>query len=184
MSLSPQTRLTEEERANLVAFLDGEVEESLARSLEEKVARSVSVRREVEALEKTWGMLEWLPRPELPGDFATQTLTRIHSQQLQAELLEGRVKLGAAIVVKALAWVACVVAMASIGFISLRHAWPDPNRELINDLDAIENLETYRAIPDLKFLDDLSRLGLFVEPTPGPDAGAESESSGAASSTQ
>jgi hypothetical protein len=164
MSLPPQTRLTDEERANLVAFLDGEVDESLAENLEKKVAGSVSVRREIEALERTWGMLDWLPRPELPADFASQTLTRIRSQQLQAELLEGRVKSGAAICAKAMAWVACVVAMCSIGFISLRHAWPDPTRELINDLDAVENLETYSSIPDLRFLDDLSRLGIFVEP--------------------
>src|SRR5262245_46294753 len=98
MALPPQTRLTDDERANLVAFLDGEVDESLAKSLEDKVARSVSVRREIDALEKTWGMLDWLPRPELPADFASQTLTRIHSQQLQADLLEGRFKWGAALI--------------------------------------------------------------------------------------
>jgi hypothetical protein len=176
MSLPAQTRLTDEERTNLVAFLDGEVDETLAQKLEEKVARSVSVRKEVEALEKTWELLDWLPQPEATADFATQTISRIHSQQLQAELMEGRVKFGAAIVVKVMAWAACIAALASIGFTSLRYAWPDPNRELINQLDGVENLETYRAIPDLKFLDDLSRLGIFVEPMVAPDPVGGTES--------
>ena len=108
MSMPSHTRLTDQERANLVAFLDGEVDESIAQQFDEKVARSAGLRREVEALEKTWGMLDWLPRPELPTDFASQTLTRIHSQQLEAEQLASRVKLGAAIFAKAVAWVACI----------------------------------------------------------------------------
>src|SRR5262245_22632112 len=120
-------------------------------------------------------MLDWLPRPELPADFASQTLTRIHSQQLQAEQLEARVKVGATILVKALASVACIVVICSIGFMALRHAWPDPSRQLINDLDIAENLESYRAIPDIKFLDDLSRLGIFADSVVAPESGAEAE---------
>jgi hypothetical protein len=179
MSLSPQTRLTDDERANLVAFLDGEVDESLARSLEDKAARSVSVRREIEALDKTWGLLDWLPRPELPAEFAAQTLTQIHARQEQAEQFEGQLKSGATILAKTLAWALCVVAIGTVGFMSMRYLWPDPNRALINDLDAVENLDTYRAIPDIKFLDDLSRLGIFVEPA-SPEAGKDAATQPAA----
>jgi hypothetical protein len=173
MSVPSHTRLTEEERASLVAFLDGEVSDSLAQSLEEKVARSVSVRREVEALEKTWELLEWLPRAEAPADFATKTISRIHSRQLHAELVESRIKHGATLVAKAVAWAACMVAVASIGFSSIRYVWRDPNRELIEQLDCVENLETYRAIPELKFLDDLGRLGIFVDPVAAADVPSE-----------
>jgi hypothetical protein len=173
MAAPSHTRLTDEERANLVAFLDGEVSPELAQIMEEKVARSVSVRREVEALEKTWGMLDWLPRPEAPADFASQTITRIHSKQLQAELMQSRVKFGTSLAAKLVAWAACLVAMAAIGFASLRYFWPDPTRDLIDQLDCIENLDTYRAIPDLKFLDDLARLGIFVENVTVPDQPAD-----------
>jgi hypothetical protein len=172
MSQPSQTRLTDEERANLVAFLDGEVDETLAQSLEEKVTRSVSVRREVEALEKTWGMLDWLPRPEAPADFASQTITRIHSRALEVEALEGRLRWGVGLVAKVMAWAACILAAVGIGFASVRYAWADPSRDLINNLDCVENLETYRSIPDLKFLDDLSRLGIFVDPASGGEPSA------------
>lgn len=175
MTQPSQTRLNDEERANLVAYLDGEADASVARSLEEKVARSVSVRKEVEALEKTWGMLDWLPRPEAPADLASQTITRIHTQQLHAEQLEGRIKFGAAVAIKLAAWAVCAVIVFGIGFVSLRFLWRDPSRELIEDLPIVENLESYRAIPDVKFLDDLSRLGIFVDSATAPDAAGGSD---------
>src|SRR2546426_5393490 len=90
--MQQQLRLTDEERTNLVAFLDGELDEEQAQGLETKVARSPSARKEVEALEKTWTMLEWLPRVEAPADFTNQTISRIHSQQMRAELIEGRLQ--------------------------------------------------------------------------------------------
>lgn len=160
-----QPRLTDEDRMNLVAFLDGELDDDeLGQRLEEKVAQSVSVRKEVQALEKTWGMLDWLPRPELPPAFASQTVTRIHSQQLRAELIEGQFKYWTTIAAKTIAWAACVAAIVTAGFASLRYAWRDPTRELINHLEIVENLETYLAIPDLKFLDDISRINMFKDP--------------------
>ena len=157
-----QPRLTDDERVNLVAFLDGELaDDELGQKLEEKVAQSVSVRREVQALEKTWGMLDWLPRPELPPDFASQTVTRIHSQQLRAEMIEGQFKYWTTVVAKVIGWSVSVAAIVAVGFASVRYAWPDPTRELINHLEIIENLETYRAIPDVKFLDDIGKINMF-----------------------
>jgi hypothetical protein len=164
-----QPRLTDDERMNLVAFLDGELDDdALGQKLEEKVAQSVSVRREVQALEKTWGMLDWLPRPELPADFASQTVTRIHSQQLRAEMIEGHLKYWTLILARVIGWAACIAALLTAGFASVRYAWPDPTRELINHLDIAENLETYSAIPDLKFLDDIGRINMFRDPEAAP----------------
>jgi hypothetical protein len=164
---------------NLVAFLDGELaDDALGQKLEEKVAQSVSVRKEVQALEKTWGMLDWLPRPELPADFASQTVTRIHSQQLRAEMIEGQFKYWTLVLAKVIGWAACVAALVTAGFASVRFALPDPTRDLINHLEIVENLETYSAIPDLKFLDDISRINMFRDPdaplaeTPAADAAA------------
>ncbi len=167
-----QPRLSDDERINLVAFLDGELAEADAIKLEDKVARSVSVRREIQALEKTWNMLDWLPRLELPEEFASQTVTRIHTQQLRAEMIEGRLKRFTIIAGKIVGWAACVLAAAGVGFAAIRLAWPDPTRELINDLEIVENLDSYRAIPDIEFLDSLAKLGAFSEPAAGPAPGA------------
>lgn len=166
--MQAQPRLTEDERINLVAFLDGELDGGDAQKLEDKAARSISVRKELDALEKTWTMLDWLPRPEAPPDFASQTLTRIHSQKLSAMLIEGRVRLSGLILAKLVGWAACVAAAVAVGFASVRYAWHDPSRDFIEHLDIVENLETYRSIPDIKFLEDVSRIGLFVEPMATP----------------
>ena len=163
--MQQQLRLTDHERANLVAFLDGELEEEDAQGLETKIARSPSARKEVEALEKTWTMLEWLPRVEAPADFTDQTISRIHSQQMRAELIEGGLKRVVVIAAKVIGWVASVAAAVAIGFVGVRYAWPDPTRKLIEDLEIVENLEALREIPDIKFLDDVSRLGFFAPPS-------------------
>jgi len=183
MAIPPQTRLTEEERASLIAFLDGEAEPALAQKIEEKAAKSPSVRRELAALEKTWAMLDWLPRPQAPGDFATQTITRIYSLRLHAQLVEGRLKVVLAWVAKGLAWAACIMASAAIGFGTLRFFWRDPSAELIQHLEILENMEAFRAIPDLKFLEDLSILGVFVEPAAPLETGPISDAAGGGPAT-
>ena len=55
MSRGPeQLRLTPDERADLVAYIDGELPEVVARAVETKLTYSATARREVEMLKKTW----------------------------------------------------------------------------------------------------------------------------------
>ena len=182
--MQQHTRLTEEDRSNLVAFLDGELPDEEAQEMEAKLARSLSARKEVEALEKTWTMLDWLPRTEAPADFTDQTISRIHSQQMRAERIEGRLKWLSLLSGKAIGWAACVAAAVAIGFVGVRYVWPDPSRGLIEDLEIVDNMDLYREVPDIKFLDNLSLLTIFA-PAVGDEAaagksGAEAPADGAA----
>src|SRR3954451_11306178 len=81
-----QQRLTPNERADLVAYLDGELGEAESRAIATKLAHSATARREVEFLEKTWELLEYLPRPKASEDFTARTLTEV----LNADLMGGR----------------------------------------------------------------------------------------------
>ena len=64
MSRGPeQLRLTPDERADLVAYIDGELPEGVSRSLATKLTNSATGRREVEMLRKTWELLGHLPVP-------------------------------------------------------------------------------------------------------------------------
>ena len=56
--------LNERERADLVAWLDGELEGEAARA-------------EADALRKTWELLDYLPRPEPSASFTHRTLSRL-----------------------------------------------------------------------------------------------------------
>ena len=77
-----QQRLSPAERANLVAYLDRELNEAESRAIATKLSLSPTARREVEALEKTWELLEQLPRPKASEDFTERTLTEV--RQLDA----------------------------------------------------------------------------------------------------
>ena len=64
-----QQRLSTEDRSNLVAYLDGELTTPRPGSIATKLTQSVTARREVEALRKTWELLDLLPRPKASEDF-------------------------------------------------------------------------------------------------------------------
>jgi anti-sigma factor RsiW len=70
-----QQRLTPDDRSNLVAYLDGELNDAQARAMATKLTQSVTARREADALRKTWELLDLLPRPKASEDFTARTLT-------------------------------------------------------------------------------------------------------------
>src|SRR5436853_6987091 len=69
--------LSEEDRADLVAYLDGELDEASALQLEAKLNTDVQMRTEADALKRTWELLDYLPRPEPSPSFTNRTLDRV-----------------------------------------------------------------------------------------------------------
>ena len=72
--------LNEEDRANLVAYLDGELDERSARALEARLANDPHARAEAEGLRRTWEMLDYLPRAEASTSFTNRTLEKLAVQ--------------------------------------------------------------------------------------------------------
>src|SRR5437764_11816096 len=77
--------LSEEDRANLVAFLDGELDEATAHALESKLSLDPQARAEADALKRTWELLDYLPRPEPSTDFTNKTLSKLSVQSLSSK---------------------------------------------------------------------------------------------------
>ena len=100
-----QQRLTPAERANLVAYLDGELNEAESRAIATKLSLSPTARREVEALEKTWELLEQLPRPKAPENFTERTLTEVRQLDAAGGRLESAFATNVSRVLRAAAWV-------------------------------------------------------------------------------
>src|SRR6266487_2718571 len=76
--------LSEQERADLVAYLDGEMGDRDARAMEAKINSDPVVRAEAEALQRTWDLLDYLPSQDPSPSFTHRTLERIsgiHSRQ-------------------------------------------------------------------------------------------------------
>src|SRR5207248_135059 len=61
----------------LVAYLDGELGEQETETVEAQISLNPAVRREAEALRKTWDLLDYLPRPQPATDFTNRTLSRL-----------------------------------------------------------------------------------------------------------
>jgi hypothetical protein len=69
--------LNDEERENLVAYLDGELEADAARDLEARLQLDPEARQEADALKQAWDLLDYLPRPEVSSSFTHRTLDRV-----------------------------------------------------------------------------------------------------------
>jgi anti-sigma factor RsiW len=156
-------RLTDGERANLVAYLDGELTEPERRTLSTKITQSVTARREIESLQRTWELLDYLPRPEAADDFATRTMTVALDQGgrgAKASAIVGRARVIAARVA-VLGGVAA--STLAVGYIAGRWAWPDPSTRLVRDLPIAEHLEEYREVGSYDFLRLLENSPAFAE---------------------
>ena len=70
--------LTEDEKADLVAYLDGELDEASPRAARSEAGRrSADAAEEPTALRRTWEMLDYLPRPTTSVTFTSRTLERM-----------------------------------------------------------------------------------------------------------
>lgn len=149
--MSHPSPLSDEERADLVAYLDGELDGAAAAALEARIQQDPGVRAEAEAFRKTWQLLDYLPRPQPTLQFTQQTLERVAAERPR---VAGRsVALG-------VGWAAAVVIAGVVGFAGGRRlprsaepALPfDVDCALVKDLGVIENQRLYEHADGLDFL--------------------------------
>src|ERR1051325_5882976 len=69
--------LSDEERATLVAYLDGELDEAAAQAIEARLSSDPHARAEADTLLRTWDLLDYLPRTEASTSFTHRTLERL-----------------------------------------------------------------------------------------------------------
>lgn len=157
MAVGPdQQRLTPEERANLVAFIDGELTEAESRSLTTKLTRSATARREVELLRKTWDILDELPRPRVNEQFQERTLSYVRSVGIQTGKRLKSLKKAAAFSLRCAACVLTAVAVAAAARAVTARAWVNPEERVIRELSLAEHLDEYLEVGDFEFLERLS----------------------------
>jgi hypothetical protein len=155
--------LTPAERADLVAYLDGELDEGASRSIATKLTQSLSARREIEMLQKTWEMLEHLPRPRASEAFTQRTLTEVGRLSVAGDkMVDAASRTLRRAVVMALC-IAASLACFGLGLVLMRWVWPDPTSRLARDLSIAENLDEYRDVGSLEFLDRLDRSPEFAD---------------------
>lgn len=158
------TRFTADERENLTAYLDGELDEKAANEIEQKLTRSEVARREVDILARTWDMLGLLPRVNVSGEFSRKTMA--FARQAEEPQLLDRSKLWLKYgqrVAYAAAWGTAICLAAYGGFQVTSRLIPDESRLLVEELPIIENLDNYKEIGEVEFLQQLRTSRVFQE---------------------
>jgi anti-sigma factor RsiW len=150
-----QQRLTPSERADLVAYLDGELGEAEAQAIATKLAHSPTARREVEILEKTWGLLDYLPRPEVSEEFTARTLSEVMRLEAQGGVLTSAVAATTLRLLRLAASATLSLLAFIVGYFLIQQALPNPSARLARDLPLAEHLDEYREVGTFEFLQEL-----------------------------
>ncbi len=158
--MSKPSPLSEADREELVAYLDGELDEEQAHSVEARISLDPTLRAEAETLKRAWDMLDYLPKPEPSASFTNRTLDRISIRETANALRPAR-KVPRWVL--AAGWAAALVLSVLGGYLgAVRTIAPRPgDRELVRELRLIENLRYYEAADSLEFLRELDQRDLF-----------------------
>ncbi len=144
----------------LTAYLDGELDADDVRRVEERLARDAQYRDQLRQLERTWELLDRLPRAAVDENFTNTTLEMVALSAVQeADEVERRRPLERRRqrVMGGVTMVAALLVGLAIG----SQIWPDPNRKMLEDLPVLENLDLYYQADDIEFLQLLDEKGLF-----------------------
>lgn len=162
MSAGPdQQRLRPEDRANLVAYLDGELTEAESQALSTKITHSATARREVDLLKKTWEALDKLPRPHVTDEFQDRTLTYIRTLEARKQTRFNPVVASAATFLKLAAGALLVATAGGLAYTAVQRFWPDPDARLIRDLTLAEHLDEYLEVGTFEVLEALKNSPEF-----------------------
>jgi len=156
-----QQRLDPTERANLVAYLDGELGPAERESIATKLVHSVTARREVEALERTWELLGHLPKAEAPADLVERTLEGARRLDSRGGELESTFTGLARRGLRAMAWLVAVVLAGGLGYFLTQQFLPNPSARLACDLSIAEHLDEYLTVRDFEFLRSIANSPEF-----------------------
>ena len=146
----------------LVAYLDGELDMDSNRRVERCLAQDAIFRRQLRELQQSWDLLDHLPRADVDESFTESTIAmvalRTSDERRHTETSAARWR---RIVLVSAA--ACAVLVFVAAFSATRWWAGRQDRQLLQDLSVIENIDEYRYAESIEFLRLLEREGLFVE---------------------
>ena len=155
---SHQTVISED----LVAYLDGELENDAARRVEELLQSDELVRDEVTRLQRAWDVLERLPRAEADESLAQSTVEMLAVEAEEQLRDEHTARPRRWLIAWSGAAVGCFLA-GFLGVLLTNTLWPDPDRSLLEDLPVIERIQLYEPVGSIEFLQELKSRDLFTE---------------------
>jgi anti-sigma factor RsiW len=168
--------LTDDDRAELVAYLDGELAADAQRRVEARLNSDPQARSEAETLQRAWDLLDYLPRPEPSTDFTERTLDRVSASKVSSSFRvspsAGR-PTGLPWYRRPVVWVSgwAAAALLALGGGYALGPRPAPLPEVNIDTDPlmtekpsmIEHLPLYLSAENLEYLLALDQSDLFAD---------------------
>jgi anti-sigma-K factor RskA len=148
-------------RDQVVAYLDGELEPEASQAFEQRLSEDPELRRQVQMHQETWDLLDGIPRTEVSETF-TQTTVEMIAVSTEEDIHDIRRQQTVKHRYYWLATVAAALFACVLGFSLMWYYVTAPNRQLVDDLPIIENLDAYRNSESVDFLRALEQEGLFV----------------------
>lgn len=158
----PSPTAVEQADEELVAYLDGELDTQAARQLEERLARDAALQRRLQGLQRSWDLLDQLPRAQVDEKFVRTTVEMV-ALAAEEDVSRQRAERPRQARRRGLVVVATMLVAGFVGYAAYQWLRPDPNAALLRDLPVVENVELYRQIDDIEFLRRLDTERLFAE---------------------
>ncbi len=158
-------RLSAEQREDLVAYLDGELPDAKSQSIDQVLARSEVARHEVEALARTWEMLDVLPTLKAPPEFTERTMTTLKVGETPFDVTQQAwfnplVRVGTVAI-----WLLAIGFSGWLGY-QITNVWiPNPSQQLLANLPIVQKIDQYQEVESIDFLDKLQKSRLFEDST-------------------
>ncbi len=146
----------------LVSYLDGELDAEGSRRIEELLATDPEVRRRLQAMEQTWDLLDELDAAPVGGQFTDTTLEMVAvavREEVEQTLAEAPRRRRRRLWVIGLS----LAAAAAAGFLAVALHGYYSNRQLLQDLPVLENLDEYRQVDSFEFLGLLAKKKWFSD---------------------
>jgi anti-sigma factor RsiW len=146
----------------LVAYLDGELDEGQTAHVEQLLAADPKVRESLLRLDRAWSLLERLDRVRLDDRFTRSTLEMVavaaeeDVRRWEREVPRQRWR-------RWLVGGMGLLAASVAGFAMVGLFRPDPDKSLLQDLPVLEDLDELRQVDDITFLQLLYEEGLFAK---------------------
>ncbi len=161
--------LTEDEKAELVAYLDGELDDAGTQAVEAKIATNPDARAELDAMKQTWGMLDFLPKASPSPNFTNRTMERLSLEKVGPK--KTMPMRGTHPWLTRFAWAAAVLIALGGGYLISANAFrtptpepiPDADLPLMDNLRIAEKWRFYENADDLEFVKKLTNPDLFGE---------------------
>src|ERR1017187_7636495 len=161
--------LTEDEKAELVAYLDGELDDAGTQAVEAKIATNPAARAELDAMKQTWGMLDFLPKASPSPNFTNRTMERLSLEKVGPK--KTMPMRGKHPWLTRLVWAAAVLIALGGGYLISANVFrgptpepiPDADLPLVRHLRIAEKWRYYESVDDLEFVKKLTSPDLFGE---------------------